>query len=203
MVNCDLSRLSQPEIYKLLIGSVVPRPIAFVSSCNLKGEGNLAPFSFFNAVSSNPPCIIVSITRKSDGSKKDTLLNIEETGEFVVNTVAEWMVEPMNQCSAQYPYGVNEMETVGLTGIASMDVKPKRVKESPVHMECKLEQKVEIGNGEAGSATLIIGRVIRMHIHETAFSQGRILLEEIRPISRLAGMNYGLTPDTFEIARPE
>jgi len=202
MVDYDLKKMNQPEVYKLLIGSVVPRPIAFVSTCNTKGQGNLAPFSFFNVVSSDPPCIMVSITRKNDGSKKDTLLNIEATGEFVVNTVAEWMVEPMNQCSGSYPHGVNEMEVVGLTGIDSIDVKPKRVKESPIHMECKLEQKVEIGGDHPGASTMVIGRVVRMHIHESAFQEGKIFLDEIKPISRLAGMSYGATPDTFDIQRP-
>lgn len=201
MVTCDISQITPQEAYKLLIGSVVPRPIAFISTVGPDGKGNLAPFSFFNGVSSKPLCIMVSITRRSDGSKKDTLLNIEATGEFVVNTVAEWMIEPANMCAAEYPYGTDEMEKVGLTGIASEKVKAKRVKESPIHMECKVHKLVEIGDG-AGGSTIVIGEVLLVHVHEKAYQNGRILFDEIRPISRLAGDFYGLPPETFELERP-
>ncbi len=167
MVSCDISQLSPQDAYKLLIGSIVPRPIALISTINSEGKGNLAPFSFFNGVSSKPLCIMVSITRKADGSKKDSLLNIEATGEFVVNTVAEWMIEPVNYCAGEYPYGVNEMEKVGLTPLISEVVKPNRVKESPIHLECKVHKMVEIGDG-AGGSTVIIGEVLRVHVHEKA-----------------------------------
>jgi flavin reductase (DIM6/NTAB) family NADH-FMN oxidoreductase RutF len=201
MVTCDISKITAQEAYKLLIGTVVPRPIAFVSTISSDGKGNLAPFSFFNGVSSKPLCIMISITRRSDGSKKDSLLNIEATGEFVVNTVAEWMIEPVNHCAAEYPYGVNEMDMVGLTPLKSEKIKPNRVKESPIQLECKVHKLIEIGDG-AGGSTVVIGEVLLAHVHDKAYENGRILLNEILPISRLAGDFYGLTPETFALKRP-
>lgn len=203
MTELRMAELDTTSIYKLLIGAIVPRPIAFVSTVSPEGVGNLAPFSFFNGVSSDPPCVMISITRKNNGEKKDTLRNIEATGEFVVNSVADWMVEPMNHCSAEYPYGVSEMSQVGLTPVASSLVKPPRVAESPIHMECKLEKLVEIGEGKVGSATVVFGRILTMHVFDEAYAKGRILLEKIAPVSRLAGFGYGLTTETFEIPRPK
>ncbi len=203
MVSLDLTSMASTPVYKLLIGAIVPRPIAFVSTISPEGVVNLAPFSFFNGVSSAPPCLVISITRKSSGEKKDTLRNIEATGEFVVNSVAEWMAHPMNHCSAEYPYGVSELEKVGLTPLASTKVRPPRVKESPIHMECKLHQLVEIGDGSVGSATLVIGEILVMHVHKPAYSDGKIKIEEIRPLSRLAGFAYGKTREIFEIPRPK
>jgi flavin reductase (DIM6/NTAB) family NADH-FMN oxidoreductase RutF len=202
MVSCDISQITAQDAYKLLIGSVVPRPIAFISTIGPDGIGNLAPFSFFNGVSSKPLCIMVSITRRADGSKKDSLLNIEANGEFVVNTVAEWMIEPVNHCAAEYPYGTDEMEKVGLTPLLSEKVKPKRVKESPIHLECRVHKLIEIGEG-AGGSTIVIGEVLIAHVHEKAYENGRINMDEIRPISRLAGDMYGLPPETFELKRPK
>jgi flavin reductase (DIM6/NTAB) family NADH-FMN oxidoreductase RutF len=202
MVSCDISQITAQDAYKLLIGSVVPRPIAFISTIGPDGIGNLAPFSFFNGVSSKPLCIMVSITRRADGSKKDSLLNIEANGEFVVNTVAEWMIEPVNHCAAEYPYGTDEMEKVGLTPLLSEKVKPKRVKESPIHLECRVHKLIEIGEG-AGGSTIVIGEVLIAHVHEKAYENGRINMDEIRPISRLAGDMYGLPPEKFELKRPK
>jgi len=106
MITPDPPQIGSKQTYKLMIGAIVPRPIAFISTMSPEGIGNLAPFSFFNGVSSNPPAVMIAITRKKGGEKKDTLRNIESTHQFVVNSVNEWMVEPMNQCSAEYPYGL-------------------------------------------------------------------------------------------------
>lgn len=203
MKTLDLTKLGVSDIYKLMIGAIVPRPIAFVSTVSQAGQGNLAPFSYFNAVSSNPPCIAFSITRKNDGSKKDTLINIEETGQFVVNSVAEWMAEPMNHCSAEYPYGVDEMKKAGLTPVPSVRVKPPRVQESPIHMECEVYRLVEIGEAKLGAATLVIGQILMMHVLEKAYSDGKILIDEIKPLSRLAGLSYGKTREVFSLPRPK
>lgn len=202
MVSLDFSEVSQRDRYKLLIGAVVPRPIALVSTVSREGVGNLAPFSFFNAISSDPPCLMISITRKSGGDKKDTLKNIEATGEFVVNTVSEWLIEPVNQCSAEYPYGVSEMEKVGLTPEASLLVCPPRVKESPVQMECKLHKTLEVGDGNPGSAVIVVGEIVAMHVWDAAYSNGRILLEKIAPVARLAGTSYAKVAEPFSIPRP-
>lgn len=203
MTTLDLATMASTPIYKLLIGAIVPRPIALVSTMDEAGVVNLAPFSFFNGVSSVPPCLVLSVTRRPNGAKKDTLLNIEKSGQFVVNTVADWMAEPMNHCSAEYPNGVSEMEKAGFTPIASVKVRPPRVKESPVHMECELHKLVEIGNGEVGSAVIIVGKILMMHIHAPAYENGKIKLEEIAPLSRLSGLNYGRTREIFELPRPK
>jgi flavin reductase (DIM6/NTAB) family NADH-FMN oxidoreductase RutF len=199
----DLRTLDSTAAYKLLIGAIIPRPIAFVSTINSAGVGNLAPFSFFNGVCSAPPSLVFSITRKNDGTKKDTLRNIEENGQFVVNTVSESMAKPMNECSADYPYGVDEMKKVGLTPLLSTLIRPARVKESPVQMECELIQTVEIGNGGVGSATLVIGKILKMHILTDAYESGKIKLEKIQPLARLAGASYGRIDGVFELPRPK
>lgn len=202
MVSLDPAKLELPATYKLMVGGVLPRPIAFVTTLNSNGTVNLAPFSYFNAVSSNPPAIMFAIARKPNGDKKDTLLNVERTGEFVVNSVSEWMAQPMNHCSAEYPYGVSELEKVGLTAVASDIVGPPRVKESPLHMECKVYSSLLVGNGDAGSSTVIIGEVLRFHIHKPAYLNGKIVVDEMKPLSRLGGFAYGTIGDIFELPRP-
>ncbi len=201
--SIDFERLESPAAYKLLIGAVVPRPIAFISTQNKKGQTNLAPFSFFNAVSSAPPCVMFSVTRKSTGEKKDTLVNIEETRQFVVNTVAEWMIEPMNLCSAEYPYGVSEFEKIGFTQEPSRRIQAPRVKESPIQMECIFEKSLTIGEGGAGSATIVVGRIVMMHVHAPAYQDGKILIREISPVARLAGASYSLLGETLDLPRPQ
>ena len=203
MVALDASALDVRETYKLMASGVIPRPIAFVSTLNENGTVNLAPFSYFNAVASAPPTIMLAITYKSDGSKKDTLLNIERSREFVVNSVSEWMAQPMNQCSAEYPHGVSELEKVGLHSIPSDVIAPPRVKESPFHMECKLHTTVAVGNGGAGSSTLVLGEVVKFHVHKPAYQNGQILPEELKPLSRLGGTSYGTLGDLFDLDRPK
>jgi flavin reductase (DIM6/NTAB) family NADH-FMN oxidoreductase RutF len=202
--SIDPKNLNSTSVYKLLIGTIVPRPIAFVSTLSKEGIGNLAPFSFFNGVGSAPPSLMFSIARRSNGVKKDTLTNIESTQEFVVNFVSESIVKQANQCSADYPYGVDEMIKVGLTPIPSFKVKPKRVLESPVHMECKLITTLEVGNGGVGSATIVVGEIVQFHISNQAYdaNTGRISVEELKPVARLAGLQYATTKDCFEIPRP-
>jgi flavin reductase (DIM6/NTAB) family NADH-FMN oxidoreductase RutF len=202
ILTLDPLELGQKGIYKFLIGAIVPRPIAFISTCNSEGIGNLAPFSFFNGVSSNPPAIMVAITRKKGGAKKDTLRNIETNGEFVVNSVNQWIVEAMNQCSAEYPYGVDEMHKVGLTPIPSHLIKPARVLESAIQMECKLYKTMEIGDGSEGSSTIIVGTIEKVHIDSAIYKDGKIQIEKLQPISRLAGASYGKTCEIFELPRP-
>jgi len=203
MISLDPTQIGSPSTYKLMIGMIVPRPIAFISTVSPEGVGNLAPFSFFNGVSSNPPAVMIAITRKKGGEKKDTLRNIEATRQFVVNSVNEWIVEPMNQCSANYPYGVDEMEKVGLTPLPSQRVKPPRVKESAIHLECELYDTLEVGDGSEGSSTIVVGKIVMVHVHTPAYKDGKIILEVLKPISRLAGASYGHTTGVFDLPRPK
>ncbi len=202
-IRIDPSEIKIEETYKLLIGSILPRPIALVSSMNKNGESNLAPFSFFNGVSSKPPCIMVSIARKSNGDKKDTLLNIEETEEFVINSANKWLIEELVHCAASYPYGVSEMEKAGLTSLPSEVVKPFRVKESAFQMECKLYNKMEIGDGSAGSSTIIVGEIVCFHINNAIYNDGKILLDKYQPVARLAGSNYCSVGEQINIQIPK
>lgn len=196
--------------YKILIGSVVPRPIAWVSSQNRTGGTNLAPFSFFNAVSSKPPIIVFSAGLKSvrsdDGSwqvtAKDTLRNIKETKEYVVNVVSHKLAERMNQTSANYPPEVSEFDAVGLSQAASHMVSVPRVGEALISMECQLQQIIEFGE-EEGAGNLIIGKVVCFYLDESVYKDGRIDIEVLDPIGRLAGYSYCTTRDRFDIPRPK
>jgi len=203
MITLDPHELGTTANYKLLIGSIVPRPIAWISTLSADGKGNLAPFSFFNGVSSNPPCLMVAITRRKGGVKKDTLLNIEATREFVVNIVTESMAAPMNQTSADYPYGVDERIEASLASEQSVRVKPPRVLGAPIQFECVLEKLLEIGEGDEGSSTIVVGRIVAVHVAENVYREGKILVEELKPLARLGGLAYGKTSGVFELPRPK
>jgi flavin reductase (DIM6/NTAB) family NADH-FMN oxidoreductase RutF len=202
-VAIDVSTLPAPEAYRLLISGIIPRPIAFVSTRSSAGINNLAPFSFYCGVSSNPPCLAISIARKPDGSKKDTLRNIEETKQFVVNSSHEWLAEPLVHCAATYPYGVDEMEKVGLTALQSLRVLPPRVAESALHYECELYKTVEVGDGGPGSSTLVLGKILHCHVSSHLYANGRIDFANFQPLSRLGGISYAALGDVFELEIPK
>jgi flavin reductase (DIM6/NTAB) family NADH-FMN oxidoreductase RutF len=203
-MEAHASDLPHREIYKLLTGCVVPRPIAWVSSLNAEGQPNLAPFSFFNAVCSNPPTLMfVTSVRGTDGGQKDTYHNVQATGEFVVNFVTESLAEQMNITSTEFPADVNEFESAGLTPAPSVLVKPPRVAESPVHFECKLNQIVTIGN-EIGGGHIVIGTIVHIHCDESVYRGNNYIdIQAYQPVGRLAGGAYSRTRDVFEIRRPE
>lgn len=191
------------DIYKLLIGAIVPRPIAFVSSVDPAGVRNLAPFSFFTAASANPPVVCFApMVRGSDGSQKDTLRNIEATKEFVVNIVSESMAEKMNICSTDFPPGVDEFKESGLTPVASDLVKPARVGESPVNMECSLLQIVRVSPKPLGGS-LVLGEVLRFHLRDEVFNNFRIDPDLLNAIGRMGGPTYTRTRDRFDLIRPK
>jgi flavin reductase (DIM6/NTAB) family NADH-FMN oxidoreductase RutF len=201
MVSVDPREIEPAAAYKILIGSILPRPIAFVSTLNANGSVNVAPFSFFNGVSSKPMAVMFSIGFKPNGIKKDTLVNIERSKEFVVNTVGEWMAEPMNFCSVDLPYGESELECAGLTPISSDIVSPPRVKEAPVHFECRLLSLTQVGQAEAGASTVVIGEVVKCHIHARAWDNGKVLLNEVKPVARLGGLSYSTVESYFDLER--
>ncbi|MBI5214227.1 MAG: flavin reductase family protein [Ignavibacteriae bacterium] len=188
------------NIYKLLIGTVVPRPIAFVSTVSAEGIRNLAPFSFFNAVCSNPPIILFSTSIRKDGTHKDTYRNVVETKEFVVNIVSEEIAEQMNKCATDVPPDVDEFLLSGLTPTPSDLIKPPRVKESSISMECTLNQIIHFGNQPGGAAT-IFGEVLRFHIADELFNNFRIDAEKLNAIGRMGGAFYTRTKDRFELRR--
>jgi flavin reductase (DIM6/NTAB) family NADH-FMN oxidoreductase RutF len=199
-VIVDPAATPATQIYKLLIGSIVPRPIAFVSTISPEGHANLAPFSFFNAICGEPPTICFSTSYREP--RKDTYVNIKATGEFVVNIVSEEIAEQMNLCSGEYPYGVDEFEVSGLTPVPSDLVRAPRVVESHVNMECRLVQIVDISTRPVGGS-LIIGEVIRFHIDDAIVSNYRIDPEKLRAVARMGGNDYCRTRDRFEMIRPK
>ncbi len=190
------------NIYKLMIGLIVPRPIAFVSSVNASGARNLAPFSFFTAISANPPAICFApMTRGAAATQKDTLRNITATGEFVVNIVSEEFADRMNIASTEFPPEVDEFTASGLTPVASDLVRPPRVAESPAAMECRLLQIVTVSTLPLGGS-LVIGEVLRFHVSDAIINDYRIDPDLWHPIGRMGGSIYARTTDRFDMPRP-
>ncbi len=190
------------DIAKLLVGIVVPRPIAFVSTLSAEGILNLAPFSYFTVASSTPPVVCFTPIVRRDGTRKDTLINIEATGEFVVNVVSEEIAPPMNVCSGEYPPEVDEFAVSGLTPIPSDIVKPPRVKESRVNMECRLLKIVEIGS-KPGGGSLVLGEVVRFHVDSAVVAHDAVDPDRLRPVGRMGGPTYVRTTDRFDLERPK
>ena len=200
IIDPDTQRFS--ENHKLMIGSILPRPIAFVSTCSKDGVFNLAPFSYFNGVCSKPPTIMFAPARRGyDGKIKDTLNNIRETKEFAVNIVSEEFAQNMVACSTDFEPDVNEFEISGQSPSPSQKITPPFVKEAKVSFECKLNQIVQIGEKEPGAGFIVIGTIILFHIDDEIYENGKINLEKLKPIGRLSGNNYTRTTDQFEIIR--
>lgn len=200
-MHFDPDSIDQKATYKLLTGAVIPRPIGWISSISKDGIPNLAPFSFFNAVGEDPPHIMFSTVRPNN-SNKDTLNNVLETGQFVVNMVVEDIVEQMNTTSQSVTPDVNEFELAGLTAIPSLKVKAPRVKESPINMECELVHHYTLEDNKHGGATILIGRVIMFHIDESVLLDDfKINMETYKPVARLAGSNYSKLGEIFSIKR--
>ena len=199
----DPQTLGERETYKLLIGCVVPRPIAWVSTIDLDGRRNLAPFSFFNGIGSNPPALSISINYvDSRDQRKDTLRNISDTSEFVVNIVDEDLAQAMNATAANYPSGVDEFEIAGVMAAPSTTVRPARVADAPVSLECKLFTLVPVGEGP-GSATVVIGVIQMIHVRSDIIDERHhIDITKLYPIARLAGAGYAYVHDTFDMIRP-
>ena len=194
---------SEPkDIYKLLIGSIVPRPIAFVSSQSQDRINNLAPYSFFTGISANPPVIGFSPMKVKSDRDRDTKNNIKNTREFVINIVSHGFSKEMNLTSADVPPEVDEFELANLTPIASDLVAPPRLKEAKISMECRLLQIVEISQKLLGGA-FVIGEVVRFHVCDNIISNYKIDPDKLNPIGRMGGLEYTRTKDRFTLERPK
>lgn len=202
-MTMDPGNTSPQNLYKLLIGAVVPRPIAFVSSIGTDGVTNLAPFSFFTVVSANPPVVAFVPMVPGAGSRtKDTLRNVREVPEFVVNIVSEEIAEAMNLCSGDYPPEVSEFVVSGLTPLASDLVRPPRVAESRIQMECRLRQVVEISTQPLGGS-IVLGEVVRFHVDDAVVDGAmRIDPAALKAVGRMGGPSYTRTADLFHLERP-
>lgn len=201
MKHIDPSELSKRERYRLMTSSIIPRPIAFVTSIGSNGVVNAAPFSYFNGVTSSPPIISVSVGYRK-GTAKDTARNIRESGEFVVNVVSGAIAEKMNIASGDFSPDVSEIIEADLKTIPSELVSPPRLAESPVQMECKLYKLIEIGEGPND---LILGEVLRWHLNPDVEIDERYHIDPVSLdiIGRLGGAQYCKTKDIFEMVRPK
>lgn len=203
-IHIDPSDQSERDNYKLLIGSVVPRPIAFVTTLSDEGTLNAAPFSYFNIVTANPPMVSISVQR-SGGKRKDTARNAEARGEFVVHIADEGYVAQLNETAASLPPNESEVELAGLTPTASSNISVPGVAEPKIRMECVLEQAIALGGTEdkGPACDLLIGRVVAFHIDAALYESGRIDAGQLAPVSRLAGTSYAKLGDIFSIERPQ
>lgn len=199
MLTHDFSRLPARDRHRWMVSSIIPRPIAFVSTISPNGVTNLAPFSYFNGVSSDPPVVTIAVTWRRSG-EKDTLRNIEATGELVINIVTENIAAQMNTTSGDYPYEVSEFELAGLTPLPSQLVKPPRVAESPVHFECRLLQVVRVGEP---ATAIVLAEIVLVHADESVLTNGAPDPHKLQPVARLGGNLYSTLGDLFEMERPK
>jgi flavin reductase (DIM6/NTAB) family NADH-FMN oxidoreductase RutF len=200
-MHFDLAKMPATDGYKLMISTVVPRPIALATTVDAQGRINAAPFSFFNAMSSDPPVVVLGINGTgAEGGYKDTENNIRETGEFVVNLVDEALAERMNICAVDFPTEIAELDIAKLTPVPSAGVKPPRIAESPVSFECKRITGLSLG----GNSTMEVGRVIHIHIRDDLIDMEKLHVktDKIGLIGRMHGRGwYARTSDLFLMER--
>jgi flavin reductase (DIM6/NTAB) family NADH-FMN oxidoreductase RutF len=200
MLSIDPAALAPRDAYRLMISLIVPRPIAWVSTLGTDGSVNLAPFSFFNGVADSPLTVMISVGQRK-GRPKDTLRNVSETGEFVINLADEDLLKALNQTSGDYPYGHSEFDPAGVTMAASEVVRPPRVAEAPLAIEARLSQLVPV---EQSNYTMILGRVQRFHIREGLLRpNGLVDAALLRPVARLGGDEYATLGTVLELLRPK
>lgn len=194
----NLADLATQDIYKLMTGSVVPRPIAWVSTLGKDGSLNVAPYSYFNAVSADPPAIMFSTGQKDENSQKDTLTNIITSKEFVVNIVNQATAKAMNATAIAAPHGVSEFELAGLNPAPSQSIKTPRVKESPIHFECELLDLYPIGKN-----TVVFGKILHIHVNDEVYQEPyKINTQALQPVGRLSGNSYANINELFTLERP-
>lgn len=184
----DVKKLTPEHIYKLMVSSIVPRPIAWISTVSKDGVFNIAPFSFYNGITSEPPLVVVSIGKKDSGVKKDTWKNIDEVGDFVINLVTYDLIEKMNITATAFDENVDEFIEAGLTPVPSIDVKAPRIKESPVNIECKKHMIIDIAD-----MGVVIGEIVRFHIDDNLINEkGYIDNRKLKIVGRMGGADYCL-----------
>ena len=201
-MQIDVSKTDVVAVYQMLVGLVTPRPIAWVTTLSQTGVINLAPFSFFNTFGANPPVVVFSPTLKRDGGKKDTLINIEANGDFVINASTEKHADLINMSSKMLLPDESEVDLTGLSTLKSDKVRPPRLAEVPFALECKVLQIIPVGNG-AISANLVVGEIVMMHIDDAVLDpKGQPDPKKIKAIARLGGEFWCRTQDLFQLERP-
>jgi flavin reductase (DIM6/NTAB) family NADH-FMN oxidoreductase RutF len=207
MLTVDPAAHPPRDIYKLMIGLIVPRPIALVSTVNAAGQANLAPFSFFSGVGSAPPTLLFCPALRADSAaepaaRKDTLQNVEATGEFVVNVVSDAIAAAANAAAAEVPPEVDEFALAGLTPLSSQVVRPPRVAESPAQMECKLLQVIYTSHLPSGGV-IVLGEILRFHVRADLMDNLRVDPAGLDAVGRMAGNTWVRTRDRIELFRPK
>ena len=200
-MKIDPANLNRRDAHELFVGAILPRPIAWVSTIGRDGVLNVAPFSFFTGMSVNPPVVGFAVGSKRDGGKKDTLVNIECSKDFVINVVTESLAEAMNQTAGEYPSHIDEFQVAKLTPLKSDLVKPPRVAEYPVNMECRLLQILTFGEAPHVNS-FIVGEVLRVHVRDELWADGVIKGSKLKGIGRMGEDLYCRTMDIFEMKRP-
>jgi flavin reductase (DIM6/NTAB) family NADH-FMN oxidoreductase RutF len=199
-VDIDPAELSPAERYKLLIGGILPRPIAVVSTRDTEGRTNLAPFSFFNGVGGTPMTLMFCPANQADGSEKDSLCNADATGEFVVNVAPDHLIERIAAAAEALPPGESEFDFAGLEAVASAVVGPPRLAGSPVSYECRTRQILRLAEGEPGGANMVIGDVVHVFVDDAVIDERlRIDPAAIDLVGRLGGFGYARTRDRFDL----
>ena len=202
-MQIEISKIPVTEAYQWMVSLVAPRPIAWVTTLSASGVINLAPFSFFNVFGANPPVVVFSPTLKRDSTKKDTHINIERHGEFVIHASTERDIDAINASSASLPPELSEVEYVGKRTLPSVLVKVPRLADAPFALECKLRQIVPVGNGPI-SSNLIIGDVVMMHIDPVILGKdGKVDPRRLRSVARLGGEHWCRSTDLFQMERPQ
>jgi flavin reductase (DIM6/NTAB) family NADH-FMN oxidoreductase RutF len=208
-MNVSPSNLSHNELYGLILNSVAPRPIAWVSTLSASGQANLAPFSFFNCVCIEPPLLAFAPGLRTprqpgstDGEAKDTLRNVRETKEFVINIVTYDLAEAMNKTSGEYDASVNEFELAQVAAAPSQVIKVPRVAASPVSFECRLYQILDFSPSPK-SSSLVIGEIVSIHVDEAHIKEGKLDRNSLDLIGRMGGIQYTRTTQRFDMVRPK
>ena len=199
----DFAALAPRDAYQWMTSTILPRPIAWVSTISPDGKANLAPFSFFQGITANPPTLMFVPVNNREGAKKDTVRNIELVPEFVVNLVPHALASAMNDTAALLPYGESEFSRFGVASVPSLKVRPPRVAGSPVAFECVLDQIVRIGTGPL-AANVIFGRILTAHVRDDVIGPGGLPESaKLDLVGRLGGEDYTMTRDTFSLKRPD
>ena len=202
-MHLDFTKLSARDAYQWMTLTILPRPIAWVSTIAADGKTNLAPFSFFQGVCANPPTLMFVPVNNRQGVKKDTVRNIEAVPEFVVNLVPHALAAQMNSTAALLPYGESEFEKFGIAAVPSTQVRPPRVAAAPVAYECRLDRFVHIGEGPL-AANVVFGRILTVHVRDDVLgADGKPDPRKLDLVGRLGGEEYATTRDVFSLVRPD
>ena len=201
-MTLDFENLAPRDAYAWMSNTITPRPIAWVSSISADGKTNLAPFSYFQAICSNPPTLLFTGTIDRNGKSKDSVINVRAVPEFVVNLVSYELAGPMNLTAASLPHGESEFEAFGIASAPSLKVKPLRVAAAPVSFECRVDRIIDLGEGPSG-ANVVFGRVVQMHVADSVLgADGMVDPHKLDTIGRFGGNYYTRTQELFTIPRP-